>query len=276
MVNLAALGLLAGVAAALAGFAFFHFSWDRHIGSEVTLLQASAAPMGQVVTEQMLDALPEAGQRYLRQSGVVGTPIPSRVRLRQEGRIRRSADAAWMSFDAEQYYTTNPPGFVWRAWLPSAGFPVVMGRDVYLRGDSNISMRAFGMVAVADQRGPDMAAAGLMRYLNEMMWFPASYLGDNISWAELDANSARVTITDRGLQASAVLHFDDDGRLINFIADRFNTETGRIETWETPISRYGRWGGLDVPSEGQAVWVRPESGDRFTYIEIRITEIAYD
>lgn len=109
-----------------------------------------------------------------------------------------------------------------------------------------------------------------------MMWFPASYLGDNISWAELDANSARVTITDRGLQASAVLHFDDDGRLINFIADRFNTETGRIETWETPISRYGRWGGLDVPSEGQAVWVRPESGDRFTYIEIRITEIAYD
>jgi hypothetical protein len=41
-----------------------------------------------VVTEEMLADLPEPVRRYLRCTGVVGTPVPGTIRLHQEGRMR--------------------------------------------------------------------------------------------------------------------------------------------------------------------------------------------
>jgi hypothetical protein len=58
-----------------------------------------------VVTEEMLAGLPEPVRRYLRYTGVVGTPIPATIRLRQKGRMRPGPGQPWMPLEAEEHYS---------------------------------------------------------------------------------------------------------------------------------------------------------------------------
>jgi hypothetical protein len=103
----AGLAVLAGTGAELAG----HRVFTRLVRRDVQALRARAAP-GQagVVTEEMLADLPEPVRRYLRYTGVVGRPFPGTIRLRQNGRMRAGP---WLPLEAEEYYSVQPPGFVW-------------------------------------------------------------------------------------------------------------------------------------------------------------------
>ncbi len=47
-----------------------------------------------------------------------------------------------------------------------------MGRDEYLGGRGSIVMKMLALLPVADEHGEELGAAGLMRYLNEMMGSP--------------------------------------------------------------------------------------------------------
>ena len=251
-----------------------HWRWNDRIEADVSRLSAAAARDVVVVTEEMMTSLPAPVRRYLAYTGVVGKPIPSTVRLSQRGRIRNDAGASWMNLEAVQHYSTRPPAFVWKASFPTRNLPVVLGRDAYLDGEGSILMKVLSLFTVADEHGEALREAALMRYLNEMMWFPAAFLGNNVAWTPIDDTSATATIDDRGMSATATLFFDADGRLVNFRATRFNTATRTMETWETPVTGYGEFGGLRLPSKGSAVW-KLADGD-FAYIELEIVEIAYD
>jgi len=273
MLRLIVLSLVVVLVAAGGFIGWSYWSFRHSIDAEVAALVAAAGASPDTITQADLARLPAPVSRYLRASGVVGRPVPSIVRLKQVGRLRGAPDADWMSFEAEQVYSTNPPAFLWRAWFASRSMPIVMGRDAYLDGASSIEMRMLGAFPVASESGDALIEAGLMRYLNEIMWFPQAYVGDNVTWRAVDARSAEVTISDRGHSATGTVFFDDEGRLINFRGGRYNTETGNIETWETPISAHGEFDGVAVPVAGQGVW-KLDSGD-FAYIELRIVDIAY-
>jgi hypothetical protein len=251
-----------------------HWRWNDRIETDVSRLSAAAARDVVVVTEEMMTSLPAPVRRYLAYTGVVGKPIPSTVRLTQRGRIRSDTSASWMNLEAVQHYSTRPPAFVWKASFPTRNLPVVLGRDAYLDGEGSILMKVLSLFTVADEHGEALREAALMRYLNEMMWFPAAFLGNNVAWTPIDDTSATVTIDDRGMSVTATLFFDADGRLVNFRATRFNTATRTMETWETPVAGYSQFAGLRLPSKGSAVW-KLDDGD-FTYIELEIVEIAYD
>jgi hypothetical protein len=266
--------IVALVAVGAAYVAFAWLSFNQSIDREVASLVAAARPAGRTVTEDMVAALPPPVQRFMRSAGVVGASIPSVVHLKQTGRMHSAPAASWMPFEADQVYTIDPPGFVWRAYFVSRSLPMVFGRDAYAGGDASILMKAVGTVPVADLSGSELGAAGLMRYLNEMMWFPAAYLGPNVSWRAIDDGSAEVSITDSGLTATAALFFDAAGRITNFRALRYNTDSRSIETWETPISGYSEFNGLMLPGGGQAVW-KLASGD-FPYIELDVVELTYE
>jgi len=267
--------LLLALAAAAAAVAWSYWRFSRSIDRDVVRIVAAAPQQPATVTAERLAGLPAVVQRYLAWSGVVaGQAIPSVVRLTQVGRIRSGRTAAWMAFEAEETYSTAPPAFVWRAWLPRRSLPLVIGRDLYTGATAGILMKALGLFAVADEGGEALRAAGLMRYLSEMIWFPAAFLGDNVSWRGIDEQSAEVTISDRGMTATAVLFFDGEGRLTNFRAERYNTGTRSVETWETPITGYGAFAGLTVPVTGVGVW-KVADGD-FTYIELEVTGVTYE
>jgi hypothetical protein len=233
----------------------------------------SRAP-GVAVTEAMLAGLPAPAQRYFRYSGVLGQPIPRLVRITQKGRIRGSAGDNWMNFEADETYSTSPPAFVWRASFPVVVAPVALGRDEYLEGRGSILMKMLAVLPLADEHGDELAAAGLMRYLNESMWFPASLLGPNVEITPIDDASFRATLSDRGLSAEAVFFVDGEGRLVNFRANRYDTSTRAIGTWETPVSGYRSINGLNLPTRGSAVWKR-DAGD-LSYIELEVTGITYE
>ncbi|HWA19896.1 MAG TPA: DUF6544 family protein [Devosia sp.] len=274
MLRMMLFGLTLVLVAALVVIAIAYLRLNGEIEGDVKRLVASARPVNAIVTEEMVAALPAPAQRYLRKSGVIGQPIPSIVRLQQKGRIRSSSEANWMEFEASETYSTNPPAFVWRAWFPTPFMPVVMGRDEYLDGEGSIFMRMLALFPVAEERGDVLKAAGLMRYLNEMTWFPAAFLGSNLTITAAGPDSFKVALTDRGATAEAELFVDAEGRFVNFRALRFNTGTRSIETWETPITQWKTFGALELPSHGAAVWKLP--GGDLTYIELDVTDVTYE
>jgi len=70
------------------------------------------------------------------------------------------------------------------------------------------------------------------------------------------------------------MFFDEEGRLKDFVAKRYNTNTRQYEVWSTPIIGYGEFEGLRLPIKGMAVWKLKE-GD-FAYIDVTITDLEYD
>jgi hypothetical protein len=258
------------------GFAYWNF--NCRINPEVSsLLSGAKSGAGTVVTGEMLRTLPQPVQRYMAYSGVLGKQIPRTIRLKQVGKIRQSEKSAWMKLEAVEYYSTTPPGFIWKAFLPTKRFPMTLGRDAYVDGQGSMLIKMLSLIPLVNVvMGAEIDQGAMMRYLNEMTWFPAAFLGENISWKAIDDTSAEVTLTHQWKSVSAVMHFDQEGKPINFIAKRYRMvgEKYDLEAWSTPFTGYGEFEGLKLPVRGKAVWILKEG--HLTYVELEITELEYD
>jgi hypothetical protein len=230
-----------------------------------------------VLTDADIADLPEPVQRWLRYSGTVGRERPATVRLKQEGEIRLGPDANWMPFTAEQYYTTDPPAFIWHADVKMMPLVSFAGQDRYADGRGHMDIRVLSLVQVVDETGPEMDQGTLVRYLNETMWFPAGAVSPYITWEPVDDNSAIATMRYQGVEASATFYFDDEGRLTNMVADRYYSEgdgSFGFYPWSTPVDEYGEFDGMRLPVQGEAFWHTPDRD--FSYIRLRIVDIEYN
>jgi hypothetical protein len=229
-----------------------------------------------IITPDMLERIPEPARRYLNFTGVIGYPWIDTVRLKQVGTFRLGSERPWMPFTAEETYTTDPPGLTWQARFKLAGLPLLRARDRYEAGHGHMYGKLAGLFTVFDARGEELDQATMIRYLNEIMWFPTAFLGENIEWEERDEHSARVTFSDGGRSVSAEIFVDAAGRLTNFSAMRYREIDGSfsLDPWSTPMTGYGDFAGLKLPARGQAVWHLP-SGD-LPYADLEVTEIAYN
>lgn len=251
--------------------------FERKVNSEVEkLFEKSKGIKPQVVTEEDIKGLPEPVQRYLRYTGVIGKEKIKAVRLRQRGYIRQKPDQSWMPFEAEQYYTTDPPAFVWTASLKAFPLLSIKARDMYYEGKGNIYIKLPPFITIADARGDEINQGTLLRYLNEIMSFPTAYLDDYVRRERINASSAKAIMSYQGITVSAILYFNEKGEMIGFVAERYMTvdEEYALETWSTPIREYREINGIRVPTRGEGVW-KLSSGD-FSYIRLEITEIEYD
>jgi hypothetical protein len=229
-----------------------------------------------IVTADMLKNLPEPAQRYLNYAGIVGRPWIDTVHIKYEGIFRLGADKPWMPIKAEQFYTTNPPGFHWKARFKMFGLWIVKGDDTYKAGHGHMFGKVAGLYPIFDARGPELDQGTMMRYLNEMTWFPIALLSDYVTWQAVDAHSFDVTFTDCGRSVTARFLIDDAGRLINFVTQRYreNKGTYTLDTWTTPMTEYGHLAGLNLPIRGQAVWKLP-TGD-LPYADFTLNSIEYN
>lgn len=230
---------------------------------------------GELITKERTANLPQPVQRYLDFTGVVGKPWIKTALVKQRGRFRLGAGKSWMDFSAEQFYTTSPPGFRWDANFKIAGLALLRAKDRYEKGHGHMYGRLAGLKTIFDARGPELDQASMLRYLNEAMWFPTAYLGENMRWDAVDDHSARVVFSDHGREVSAQLYFDGEGRLVNFKAKRYREADGEfsLDGWSTPVTTYGEFEGLKIPVSGTGIWHLPE-GD-FAYIELELTEAEY-
>lgn len=228
------------------------------------------------VSESAIESLPKPVQRCLRQSGVVGTTVPSRVRVTQVGRIRTSEASKWLRFRSRETYEVDRPGFEWRAALKIG--PITAGRvtDSFSDGAGRMKVKLLGLIDVVDAAGPGIDQGSLLRWLNETMWFPASWVTDVIRWTPADDDSAIGAVTVGDLTVSARFVFSD-GRLVDFHADRhrdLGDGDSELTPWSTPIREHANLADLELPAYGAGVWTLPD-GD-FEYIQIRATEVEYD
>ncbi len=229
-----------------------------------------------IITETQLVDLPRPVQRYLTYTGVIGKPWINTVQVKYRGAFRLGADKPWMPMRAEQVYTVNPPGFQWQAHIKMFGLPLMYGQDTYKDGAGHMFGKLGGLFTIFDACGPELLQGTMVRYLQEMMWFPTAYLSDDISWQAIGDHCADVTFNDGEQQVTGWMYFDDVGRLLNFVADRYREHQGEyvLMPWSTPITEYGTLAGLQLPTAGSGVWQLPE-GD-LSYIRLHVTDLNYN
>jgi len=253
------------------------FTFNGRINREISGLLSAVEPGPRVVvTEEMISDRPPPVQRYMTYSGVLGKQMPRTVRLKQAGRIRQDDKSAWMKLEAEEHYSTDPPGFIWKVSIPNKRFPLALGRDAYADDHGSMLIKMLSLFPLAKATGSEIDQGAMMRYMNEMTWFPAAFLGENITWKAIDESSAEVTLTDSGKSVTAVMSFDQEGKPINFVAKRYRMVGKKyaLETWSTPFTGYGEFEGLRLPVRGQGVWNLKDGN--LVYVELEITELKYD
>ncbi len=251
------------------------FFFKRKVKNEAKeLLNKSKKITPEILTEEDIKGLPEPVQRYLKYTQSIGKEKTRNVRLKQKGFLRQKEGQKWMPLEAEQYYTTDPPAFIWAGKIKAAPFFSITARDIYSEGKGNMLIKLLSTFTVADTKGKEMDQSTLMRFLNEIMWFPTAYVNDYIHWESIDPFSAKATISAHGLTASAVLYFNEKGEMTNFIGERYSTIDNKMTTWSTPIMEYKEIKGIRIPVKGEAVW-KLESGD-FRYIKVEIADIEYN
>jgi hypothetical protein len=272
-----AIGLLAAAALVVAVVAAATRRFDRRIDDESRALLADARPPdGRLVEARDLDGLPPPVRRWLEVSGTVGRPRATTVRLEQRGEMRVAPDKPWMPVTAEQYFTIDPPGFLWHVDARMMGVLPIAGRDRYAGGHGQMLIKLASLVTVADGVGHEIDQGTLLRFLGEIVWFPSAALSDTITWEAIDARSARATMRYGGTTASAVFAFGDDGRFARLSAQRYMSAEGgaRLESWVIPVTEWRVVRGIDMPVRGNAVW-KLAAGD-FDYYRWEITDVEVD
>jgi hypothetical protein len=133
-----------------------------------------------------------------------------------------------------------------------------------------------GLYTIFDARGPELDQGTMLRYLNEMTWFPIALLSDYVTWQAVDDRSFDVTFNDGGKSVTARFIIDEQGRLINFVTQRYRENKGQytFDTWTTPMTEWDQMAGLNLPVHGQAVW-KLADGD-LPYADLKVTKVEYN
>jgi hypothetical protein len=231
-----------------------------------------------VLREEDLAHLPEAVRNYVRYAGAVGKPRIHNFRAVSTGSIKLSVGGAWMEMSSRQYNFFDDPARLYYIRSSLFGIPVD-GLHSYTGTQATMKINAAYVIPVADASGGKMNQSENVTMFNDLCLFaPAELIGTNISWEPVDPVTARARYTHNGITISAVLHFNKDGELENFVSDdRYLSKDGKTFTpyrWSTPVKDYQDFDGRKVPVYGEASWQMLEGP--FTYARFTLKEIEYN
>ena len=225
------------------------------------------------------DHLPTPVARYLRAALGSTRVSVARAHIRWRGRflVRPDADG-WAAFEADQVFTTHPPGFVWDARMRMGPGIVTFVRDALVEDHGFMRGALLGTITVVDGAStPELDTAALHRYLAEALWLPTALLpGQGVEWSPLTDTSARASLSAGGISVTLDFRFGPDGLVESvFTPSRFRDVNGsNVPTpWEGSFTRYENREGLRVPMEAEVAWLLPDR--RLTYWRGTPIEIHY-
>jgi hypothetical protein len=247
--------------------------FERMVGQEVESLRFSARTNRIMITEEAISGLPPNVQRWMRHSNVVGRYTPTIIRMVQEGSLRTKPKSKWMPFEAVQYFSIDPPAFVWSARIKATPLFTIAGRDKFDDGKGNMLIKPLYLFTAADGRGEEVNQGTLLRYMAEMAWFPQAAVSHYLRWEFVDDHHARVTMTYGDTSASGVYRFNDDGTLAGFEALRYGDFDGtyRREKWSVATTGYRSFNGILMGNRNEVTW-KLKDGD-FKWLTLEITGI---
>lgn len=225
---------------------------------------APAAPARDLTHTPFLERLFERGCQ--------GRAPPPRTRVRQAGHMRLREGGPWLPFTATQDFYARGPRFSWRA-------RVAMGRvlhvpvsvvDAYAGESGRCSVKLFGVLPLASDKGELVNEAQVQRWLGEIMWNPAALklcpelriTGKGRGRAELECRGARVTMFTNA-----------DVNCVDVRAVRYRGDTGQKQEWGAQASDFRLMGDIYVPTSAEAWWITPGTTDRFVYFKAKITDV---
>lgn len=254
------------------------WSFNRMIISELPCFLSKSPVKSEIIKESDITGLPPAVQKWLRRSGVVGKDLIKTVHLRQAGEMRTSPEGSWWPFSAEQYFTVDEPGFLWKVDVKANPFMYMTGRDKYENGHGNMMIKVMSLVPVVDVKGKDVDQGTMLRFLAEATWFPTFALSRYIKWEEVDSLSAKATMNYGGVEASGVYRFNSEGDLTGFEALRYyyRAEGSTLEKWVITVDRdgYRNFSGMRIPAKSSVTW-KLKTGD-YRWLDVEVTEMEFN
>lgn len=228
----------------------------------------------ELLTEKDLEPLPEPVQKYLRFSEVVGKPKVWNMRAVFKGEMR-GKEQYWFAFTSEQYSFFDEPTRLFFMKAKVKGLPTI-GYHSYLGEHARMLIKVLSLFPAVDLDGEDMFKTETVTVFNDMcLLAPATLIDDRIQWETLDAKSVRATFTNRGVTISAILYFDEKGRLVDFSSeDRLDVNAMKQYRFTTPVSDYQEMDGRKAIRYGEAVWHYPEGP--FVYGKFDVQSVSYN
>lgn len=240
----------------------------------------AAQPTGPApaVTAEQIAPLPAAIQRHLTFTGALGKPRPRNMRLGFAAEMWRKPGGSPMQVTTEQYNFFDQPTRLF--FLDTSLFALpVAGLHAYGDGKATMQIRAASLFDVVRAAGPELDEAETVTVLNDLTIFaPGALLDSRIHFEELDERRVHVTFTPGAHRVTAVLHFGEQGELVNFVSDDRGAlqDDGTLQKqrWSTPVRDYRDFEGRRVPTYGEAIYHTP-TGD-FVYGRFRVTRVQWD
>ncbi len=226
------------------------------------------------VSETELQDLPEPVQRWLRASGVVGSPVIRSVRIKQDIQMKLKPDGRWLEATADQYDRTEAPGFLWQAQIKAAPGIHISGRDLFTEGRGHMLIKPLSLFKAVDSRGQEIDEGSMQRYLGELVWVPTAAISPYITWEAEDATTAKATMSYGGVTVSGRFYFNAETGLVDsFRTLRFMvTEEGsELRPWEIPVSDYRQYGDYYLPSKAVVIWQLPEGP--YDWFHVTVTDV---
>ncbi len=254
-----------------------NIAFNKEVKSEVEkFFEKYKERKSEIVTEEDIKALPEPVQKYLRYTQIIGKEKIRTVRLKQGGYFRLKESQKWMPIKAEQYYDVDSVEFIWIGKVNFIPFLSIWAKDEFIDGKGNLVVKLLGLIKVVDAKGPEIDQGEILRFLGECVWFPSAFLNDYIKWEAIDSNSAKATITYKGVSGSAIFHFNEKGEIVKIKAKRYREVNGKfvLDDWEIPIIEYKMFNSIVVPSKVNVIW-KLSTGD-FCYDKVEIIDIEYN
>jgi hypothetical protein len=248
-------------------------NYNKLVRSEIKSIIARPTEQ-RIITNEDVVTMPAPVQRWLLRSGVIGSRVPQYVHVTQQGMMRTKADAGWMPFTAEQYFTIEEPAFVWNATIRSSFLPIV-GRDKFINGHGNMLIKPLYIYELANSTGPEIDQGTLLRYLAEMTWFPQAAVSRYLVWEEIDDTHARVTMNYKGLSATGTFTIDHNGDAVGFEAMRFGEFNGeyRKEPWSIATTDHRMFNGIRSGSKSEVTWKLKDG--HFLWLKLEILNISF-
>ncbi|MFW5777371.1 MAG: DUF6544 family protein [Spirochaetota bacterium] len=218
-----------------------------------------------LITEEDIADLPPIVQRYLRYSRVIGKPRVDSFAFSMEGKIRQSADAEWMDLVSRQYNLLSDPA---RIYYIRGKWPMT-GLDSYMYGEGRMQIKLLNLITIADVSGPEMDVSGLATFLNDLIFCPLGYFSVPVQWRQVGDTQAELSLTNREITVTALLTFDEAGRIVNWeTEDRYAEVDGEQlrDRWSTPMDAYDELNGLRIPVSGRGI--HDYDDEPYVYVEL--------
>jgi hypothetical protein len=251
----------------------FRSEYEQTTGRLLSALPPAGPPLG----DDDLAGLPPALRAFLRRVGVVGKPRVRAFEAHYAGRFRNGLNARWMRFTSEQRNTVAPPTRLFLMRASMAGIPMA-ALHTFTGPDARMRARIASVLQVVDATGDKMNQSETVTIFNDLcVMAPAALVDAPIRWTDVGHRSVRGAFTRGNQTVSALLEFDEDGDLVDFVSeDRYMSADGKTYErwpWRTPLRDYGDFGGFRLAGFGATVW-KLRDGD-FTYGEFNLQRMIY-